>query len=511
MTKINKNIIIIYSFIFSFLISFPSFANDLKVENVSLTTPNAVNQTMKMKFDLSWQNSWRNSINYDAVWIFVKYSTDSGQTWKHATLAKSGDNPSGFNADSNIEVDFIIPSDKKGCFIQRSLPGKGPLELDDLQLVWDWGGDGLDASDSARIKVFGIEMVYVKDGAFYIGDGDGINESAYSFHLAGGKSSIQITSSLTNNIKVDAGGGDDSQLTGSGIGIDGGQGLDSNNDGIVNNSSFPTGYGAFYVMKYEITEGQWVDFFNTLGNAQKSNRDITGSDGKNSDRVVYRNTISWSTGHASTQRPNRAITYLSWQDLSAFADWAALRPLSELEYEKAARGENSPEYGEYAWGSASIIPALSISGPEDGTETIANDNANCNYGNQTLIGGDGGAGPLRIGIFATSNSNRQQSGGSYYGIMELTGNVSEAVVSLGSSQGRAFQASHGDGELLSSGRADNSDWPGFVNGEGVSQSAGIGLRGGSWYQSANLSLSARETISVERNRAQGGRCARTAP
>ena len=32
------------------------------------------------------------------------------------------------------------------------------------------------------------------------------------------------------------------------------------------------------------------------------------------------------------------MTYISWPDLLAYADWAALRPITELEYEKAARG-----------------------------------------------------------------------------------------------------------------------------------------------------------------------------
>jgi formylglycine-generating enzyme required for sulfatase activity len=506
----KKSIKAIFVFIFIFY-PFFSFANNLQVENITLSDSDAASKTINIKFNLSWQNSWRNSISYDAAWIFVKYSTDSGQTWNHATLNNSGDNPSGFTAVSNVEVDFVVPTDKKGCFVQRSLPGSGSIELQDAQLIWDWGQDGLEVDDRTRIKVFGIEMVYIKEGAFYIGDGNGTDESAYSFHLGDGASSLQVAASLVGDIKVDAGGGDDSQLVDGGIGVAGAGGLDANNDGMIDNTNFPAGYSGFYIMKYEITEGQWVDFFNTLDNDQKNNRDITASSGKDSDEIVYRNTISWNSGDASTNRPHRAMAYLSWQDLCAFADWAALRPASELEYEKAARGENSPKYGEYAWGSTLITPALSIVGSEDGTETIANNEANCNYGDHSLSGGDAGKGPLRVGIFATSDSNRRQSGGSYYGVMELTGNVFEAVVSLGSSQGRNFRGTHGDGKLTNLGRADNSDWPGFVNGEGVSQSAVVGLRGGSWQQSQHLSISSRQTESINRTAAGGGRCVRTVP
>ena len=34
-------------------------------------------------------------------------------------------------------------------------------------------------------------------------------------------------------------------------------------------SAYPKGYAAFYCMKYEVSEGQWVDFFNTLKDGQK--------------------------------------------------------------------------------------------------------------------------------------------------------------------------------------------------------------------------------------------------
>ena len=68
-------------------------------------------------------------------------------------------------------------------------------------------------------------------------------------------------------------------------------------------------------------------------------------------------------------------------DLVAYLDWAALRPMTELEYEKIARGSAEAIVpGEYAWGSTSITTETEIDGaPEDGTETVANVNANVNY------------------------------------------------------------------------------------------------------------------------------------
>lgn len=41
---------------------------------------------------------------------------------------------------------------------------------------------------------------------------------------------------------------------------------------------------------------------------------------------------------------------LSWMDGAVLADWAALRPFTELEFEKAARGPVVPVADEFAWG-----------------------------------------------------------------------------------------------------------------------------------------------------------------
>ena len=98
-------------------------------------------------------------------------------------------------------------------------------------------------------------------------------------------------------------------------------------------------------MKYEVTEGQWVEFFNNIASAAQTNRDITAASGKNSDSVVKRNTVAWTTGTATTTRDDRAVSYLSYMDLAAYLDWMALRPHSELEHEKvrAVRLRRWPE------------------------------------------------------------------------------------------------------------------------------------------------------------------------
>jgi len=519
--KINNNLIfplciIIISTTFLAAIS---FANNLTVENVSVEEPDSSSETTVVQFDISWDNSWKNAVNNDAVWVFVKYSDDSGLTWNHATLSSYGSNPSGFDTGTGTNIDILVPADKKGCFIERAFLGAGEASVENVGLVWDWGADGLTADDSVRVKVFGIEMVFIPEGAFYIGDGDGSTESSYAFHYGTGNSPVYVTASLASNIRVDAGGNDDGQLTTAGIGLDGDGGIDIDNNGVVDNIDFPTGYSSFYIMKYEITEDQWVDFFNTLTTTEKARRDLTGAAGKNSDSTVNRNTVAWTgTGSASTQRPDRACGYLSWMDLCAYADWAALRPVSELEYEKAARGGNSPVLNEFAWGNTAVSEATSISGAEDGSETVPGEGENCCYNNNNFSGGDSGTGPLRAGIFATDSSSRAAAGSGYYGVMELTGNLNERCVTVGDAAGRAFLGSHGDGALSAAsgfeGNATNEDWPGYASGQGVTGSGGSGIKGGSWAAASlnNMHVSGRAEASLSddtRSSSNGGRCGRT--
>ena len=49
-----------------------------------------------------------------------------------------------------------------------------------------------------------------------------------------------------------------------------------------------------------------------------------------------------------------AMNNLSWADLAAYLDWAALRPMTELEFEKVCRGTMPRVAGEYPWGDTTI-------------------------------------------------------------------------------------------------------------------------------------------------------------
>jgi len=240
-------------------------------------------------------------------------------------------------------------------------------------------------------------------------------------------------------------------------------------------AAFPKGYKAFHVMKYEISQGQYADFLNTLP-ATTANLRYPGNFGN------YRNRLANNGTYPNvyySDRPDRAQNYLSWHDLCAYLDWAALRPITEMEYEKICRGPGA-SFGEYAWGSTNITPGTTIGiTPENGTEVFTNPNANCTYNNVTYTGGDGGQGPVRVGIHAKVGSpSREASGAAYYGVLDMSGNVWEMVVMVSDPAGNVgsptYDGKWGDGVLdWATGQANETTWP-------LGNPAGYGFRGGSW-------------------------------
>ncbi len=505
--RLNTKFLLLLTF-FSLGIIMPASANSLVVSNGEILNQNANTNTVAIEFDIDWNNSWRDGVNHDAVWVFIKFSTDDGITWQHGTLALSGSNPNGFSTGTGTALDMHVTGDQKGVFLKRASSGTGSVSTDDIQLIWNYGNDGLADElvlSSLILKVFALEMVYVPEGSFHAGD--------YGTSTAGFKQGSSDTDPWfiadSNSISVSNLASNGYYYTSSGY-----AGESSTGSDFSISAAYPNGYDDFYLMKYEISEGQWVSFFNILTDTQKTTLDITAASGKNTDATYKRNTIAWTADNAVTTREDRACSYLSWMDGVAFADWAGLRPITELEYEKAARADAVALAGEYAWGNTTINSATSLSGAENGSETVSNSGANANYNNVTFVGGDSDQGPLRVGIFATSSSNRQRSGASAYGVLDLSGNLSERVVSVGQSQGRQFLGSHGDGNLSSSGYATNSDWPGYSGGI-VSGADGAGTRGGSWSDSnLRLRISDRAEASQglsNRHSRFGFRAARTAP
>ncbi len=375
-------------------------------------------------------------------------------------------------------------------------------------------------------------------------NGDAAITASYAFYKNGYEDTApQITTTATS-ISVDTNSSDD--IDTSPINVTGLAGINGN-------TSWPNGYSAFYMMKYEVTQGQYVDFLNTLSRVQQGNRvgaTVSGNtianyyvmsngttvNARNGIRapasgnstspttVVFGNDFNANgTFNETDDGQNIAMNWTNWPDLLAYADWAGLRPMTELEYEKACRGPNAAIYGEKAWGgdvtaqTSTITQATSILNTGRGNETAGNAGPGLSvYNNHASV-----VGPMRAGFAATNATNRINAGAGYYGNMELSGNASERAVTLGNSTGRAFTGTQGDGTLTSTasyeGNATNNDWPGInaTTARGVTTATGGGWRGGSWYDGASNLFMTNRTVATggaaTRDNISGGRCVRTAP
>jgi formylglycine-generating enzyme required for sulfatase activity len=174
-----------------------------------------------------------------------------------------------------------------------------------------------------------------------------------------------------------------------------------------------------------------------------------------------------------------ACNYLDWADLLAYLDWAALRPMTELEYEKVARGAgNAPTNDEYPWGSTTINQAVSTSLTTAGQSTEVSTSVLdglCAY----IGGASNTLGPLRVGFASTAASSRTNAGAGFYGAMDLGGNVFEQCMMAGYYTGAVgrmvspiFTNQDGDGMLDGNGNANQSTW---LGGPSISI-----VRGGNW-------------------------------
>jgi len=508
--------------------------------------------TMNFSATLSWSNAWNGGVNHDALWVFMKYYDPATSTWKHAMMSTSGLNPTGFTKTPN-GYDIIVPEDKTGFFLRLSKSAAGgaakaQAASTTITFVWDYKSSGVDPDLVANFKLFAIEMVYVPEGSFAAGDLSSVSSATPPTPMSSAALTMYFTEMSTAasytrwhispwKIKSEAAISVPGYTTGRNdiippsdpaYAYNSAGNTDENASGsaFTVSSQFPKGYKAFYLMKHEISQGLYRDFLNTLVTTTAGAHcaavavgtgrfcDSAGSTTTVSQQnIKYINTVPTFGADANNNGTVNqaadgewvAMNFLAWKDLTAFLDWAALRPMTELEYEKAARGPSTstPIANEYPWGNAtSYAPATTI-------YNVDAINASVNQGNNNNAAVTLGY-PFRTGIFANSASTRITAGAGYYGNLDLAGNVAEMVVSIGNPEGRIFQGSHGDGFLTSAGQAENLDWP-------DSSALGAGIRGGGFsavasrlYISDRFQACSSSAIATRLN-SNGGRGARTAP
>ncbi len=495
----KKNLFFVFALLFAF---------HVQANNLVIGTPTISGRTIS--FTVQWDNSWRVTpapSNWDAVWVFVKRQAcdqPNENPWLHEVLASSGHTVTG----SQLQVD--LPADKRGVFIRRNADGIGNITQSTVTLTL--------ASDinSDNIGLFGMEMVNVPQGEFYVGDG---RPDLNAFSDGNSDNPLRITASMQS-----AGLGAKTIYQKNGYGSTGDL-----------PATFPLGYNSFYCMKYEITTAQYTAFLNTLTYNQqlRLQEDPNTTPPTSPVGTIMNQTLGYSievvTPGVSTINLTPAVygndandnniynqdddglalpVSIRVKDFLAFLDWAALRPMTEFEYEKACRGPVVPLLNEFAWGTTD---SYSVNWYWN--------RINRNTKNETL-----NIAPLgpqnfgmnmvsRVGVAATPISDRIHAGATYYGIMDMTANVFERAIGGYNYDYSAFTTTNGDGNLDSYGFANVVGWPIDYNNRDTYETyfmrRGGSASGAGYY---NNTVSGRQLMNWSdgnRGNAQGGRGVRS--
>jgi len=335
--------------------SVPEFVNDPAARDVNFKNVRLVprdDKTATIVFDVTWTPSWRNDANHDAAWIFFKVRVAGSREWQHARLAADRVlNPKGYGcAQGNRKMDFLVPAGADGftgLFIRRATQGSTcSITLNDVTAVWDLTAmPGITKETKVQIHALGLIMVYVAEGPFYLGSGG--TESFGFYQYTDGKQD-------TLPFKVNGVG---AIPTGKAAGRLWARGAEPAEGGEIP-ATFPNGYAAFYCAYNPLSGSEYTHFLNLLTPEQSEARyhqteEDVGPEKKTGHYMPWTGEIERSgtvTNYTYAfvhYRPDgrmkhTGLRWLSWADAAAYMAWAGLRPMTELEYEKAMRGPRRP-------------------------------------------------------------------------------------------------------------------------------------------------------------------------
>jgi len=393
-------------------------------------------------------------------------------------------NLSTFATDHAAPTGSVIATvaDGAGALLYRSKdnPGRGSVHFQDVRLRLDEHFKQYeDTHEQAYFWIHALRMVQVPQGPYWLGGERGRKGESNCFYDARDPSGpFQVTSEDAIPVVAEHAAPEADPSQSAPVASDEPT-LAWNNarqfgepEGLSHR--FPKGFDQFYCMRTSLTQGEYADFINSLEGEAKTVR--YPYLGENSYRfAIYR-------GHRYrvAARPLRPVNYLSWADARAYLWWAGLRPMTELEFEKACKGPERPVHGEFAWGTTRADRIKTIVGDEANGFEALDGNIHAGNGDIVLQGGDGGLGPVRADAFAYPGrqnadwlfpsslinldlnslehelvrEERVATGASYWGIFGMSGNVWEYVVSAGTKEGRAFEGEHGGGALTALGTPD---------------------------------------------------------
>ncbi len=337
----------------------------LRIENVSVEPRDA--KTATVAFDIAWTNSWRWGNFFDAAWVFFKVKPEGATEWQHLRLA--ADNvlsPTGYSQEKDgTPLEFVVPGGDEGftgLIVRRAGDGLGLVNARRVTAVWDLAatkGVTQDSAGKAQIRAVGIELVYIPEGAFYVGRGNG----PMAPYAGKGYGGMEINWLYKHNgrpsntavplpFKFNIG---DLYIWGVGVTkadpppyrIESEAAIATGKkkgalwavdmapeDGGEISAAFPKGYAAFYSMKHAYpTAAQYAEFLNTLTEAQAKPRFYENGHGM----AIKRSGVSPNFTYSAPD-PDAKTPWMSFTDGAIFAAWAGLRPMTELEFEKICRG-----------------------------------------------------------------------------------------------------------------------------------------------------------------------------
>ncbi|MDN5213122.1 SUMF1/EgtB/PvdO family nonheme iron enzyme [Fulvivirgaceae bacterium BMA12] len=456
-------VIILFSLLF--LISQATDASNIRIYNkyfrilpdrktdgyLAINKENYPDLKHQLTFSISWDHSWRTKRNYDAAWVFIKLSPDADAEFStdttgcfHATITSASiiDTPSG-----GPKGKISLSEDGLGFFIY-------PDELSRGKVTWTVSVT-LSSQDIYRFgspfgfdsEVNALEMVYIPKAPFYLGAADEEMLGLGAYYKSGTNGAFKGPFKIESESSIPVGSEKD-QLWYHNFGGPISQG---DHEGPIP-GTFPKGYEAFYIMKYELTQGQYADFLNALKDYGTDLRSIIGGRSYRKNR----GTIKVQDHRYIAEDPNRPANYLNWGDVMSYLDWAALRPMTELEMEKSSRGPGFPVPKAYAWGN-DHIGKLQRGYFDDGSFGMLNG--------------------MHEGQLV--DENRAVFGASYYWVMDLCGGLAEPVIAASTKLGRKFKGSHGDGMVeITYAEKGNEDWPALDKLAPNQKADGGGFKGG---------------------------------
>jgi hypothetical protein len=300
-----------------------------------------------LKFDATF-DTFRNDLSHTAAWVFFKVRAEGSSEWQPVRLvADKVMNPTGYGCEEAAPpIDLMVPSGADGFTglflrladqnVDTTLKAKG------ITAIWDLSvNKGITKNTKVEIRVFAIRMMYIAKGPYYLGSG-GRERFGFYQYTDGKQDTLPFKVTSSNSIP-----------TGKQAGRLWARGGEPKEGEIP--ATFPNGYVAFYCATAPLEHGEYAAYLNVLSPEDQEKRFVDDPAGaKDYKGMVSR--IGEAPNFVFVQagfRKGAGIWNLSYLDAALYSAWAGLRPMTELEFEKAMRGFREPmpdEAGYSYWG-----------------------------------------------------------------------------------------------------------------------------------------------------------------